>query len=157
MLRCHEKSWNDVALADGGDKVLEGVTGDACELALEIEPGAAESCGLKVRASAGGEEQTLLYYDARKAQLVFDATHSGADGRKVIERAPFVLQPGEPLKLRVFVDKSVVEIFANDRQAIGRRVYPARADSLGVALFVTGGSARVKSARAWEMMPSNPY
>ena len=75
----------------------------------------------------------------------------------MVERAPFALPPGEPLKLRVFVDKSVVEIFANDRQAIGRRVYPARADSLGVALFATGGSARVKSVRAWEMMPSNPY
>ena len=32
-----------------------------------------------------------------------------------------------------------------------------RADSLGVVLFATGGSARVKSVRAWEMMPSNPY
>ena len=124
-LRCHEKSWSDLALADGDAKALEGVTGDSCELALEIEPGAAERCGLKVRASAGGEEETLLYYDARKAELVFDSTRSGADGRKVVERAPFALQPGEPLKLRVFVDKSVVEIFANDRQAIGRRVYPA--------------------------------
>lgn len=156
-LRCHEKSWSDLTLADGGAKGLDGVTGDACELALEIEPGAAERCGLKVRASAGGEEQTLLYYDARKAELVFDSTQSGADGRKVVERAPFALPPGEPLKLRVFVDKSVVEVFANDRQAIGRRVYPARADSLGVVLFATGGSARVKSVRAWEMMPSNPY
>jgi len=26
-----------------------------------------------------------------------------------------------------------------------------------VDLFATGGSARVKSVRAWEMMPSNPY
>ena len=156
-LRSHEKSWSDLTLADGGAKVLEGVTGDACELALEIEPGAAERCGLKVRASAGGEEETLLYYDARKAELVFDSTRSGADGRKAVERAPFALQPGEPLRLRVFVDKSVVEVFANDRQAIGRRVYPARADSLGVALFAKGGSARCKSVQAWGMMPSNPY
>jgi beta-fructofuranosidase len=50
-----------------------------------------------------------------------------------------------------------VEVFANDRQAIGRRVYPARADSLGVALFAKGGSARCKSVKAWEMTPSNPY
>ena len=57
----------------------------------------------------------------------------------------------------MFVDKSVVEIFANDRQAIGRRVYPVRSDSLGVSLFARGGAARFKTVRAWEMMPSNPY
>ena len=53
--------------------------------------------------------------------------------------------------------KSVVEIFANDRQAIGRRVYPAHADSLGVALFAHGGTTQFKTVKAWEMMPANPY
>ena len=150
-LRGSEKSWSDLAVADGETKVLEGVAGDSCELGLEIEPGAAQGCGLKVRASPGGEEETLLYYDAAKQELVFDSTRSGRDGRKVVERAPFSLKPGKPLKLRVFVDKSVVEIFANDRQAIGRRVYPVRSDSLGVSLFARGGAARFKTVRAWEM------
>ena len=133
------------------------MAGDSCELALEIEVGTAQRCGLKVRASSDGEEETLLYYDADKKELVFDSTRSGREGRKVVERAPFALKPGEPLKLRVFVDKSVVEIFANDRQAIGRRVYPARPDSLGVVLFALGGPARVTALTAWNLMPSNPY
>ena len=98
-----------------------------------------------------------LYYDAEKKQLVFDSTHSGIDGRRKVERAPFELKDGEPLKLRVFVDKSIVEVYANDRQAICRRVYPGRTDSLGVALFATGGKATFSSVKAWEMMPSNPY
>ena len=86
---------------------------------------------------------------------MFDC-HAQRRGRPQGGRArPAALTAGEPLRLRVFVDKSVVEVYANDRQAIGRRVYPARTDSLGVALFATGGRARVK--RAWEMMPSNPY
>jgi beta-fructofuranosidase len=156
-LRGREKSWGDFEIAGGETKRLQGMTGDACELALEIEPGAAQRCGLKVRASAGGEEETLLYYDAEKKELVFDSIHSGGDGRKAVERAPFVLLPGESLKLRVFVDKSVVEIFANDRQAIGRRVYPVRNDSLGVSLFASGGNARFKAVKAWDMAPSNPY
>ena len=156
-LRSHEKSWNNFALADGETKPLEGIVGDSCELALEIEPGTTQRCGLKVRASNGGEEETLLYYDAAKKELVFDSTRSGKEGRKVVERAPFALKPGEPLKLRVFVDKSVVEVYANDRQAIGRRVYPTRTDSLGVTLFTTGGTAQFKTAKAWEIMPANPY
>lgn len=34
----------------------------------------------------------------------------------------------EPLKLQVFIDKSVVEVFANDRQAVMRRIYSTRDD-----------------------------
>ncbi|MFO0889347.1 MAG: glycoside hydrolase family 32 protein, partial [Isosphaeraceae bacterium] len=156
-LRRHEKSWGDLSLADGESRTLDGVVGDSCELALELAPGSAGRCGLKVRASGGDEEETLLYYDAARRELVFDSTHSGREGRKVVERAPFAVNPGEPLKLRVFVDRSVVEIYANDRQAIGRRVYPTRADSLGVRVFAGGGAARFRAIRAWEMMPSNPY
>jgi sucrose-6-phosphate hydrolase SacC (GH32 family) len=64
---------------------------------------------------------------------------------------------GERLRLRVFVDKSVVEVFANDRQAIGRRVYPKRADSLEVGLYVEGGDASLAGGRAWEMASPNLY
>ena len=156
-LRRNEKSRRGLTLADGAIRRLGGVVGDSCELELELKMGSAKRCGLKVRASAGGEEETLLYYDTDKEELVFDSTRSGGEGRKVVERAPFALKHGESLKLRVFVDKSVVEIYANDRQAIGRRVYPTRADSLGVVLFATGGSAHFKTVKTWEMMPSNPY
>jgi beta-fructofuranosidase len=156
-LRGFEKSWSNLDLADGVTKVLDGLVGDSCELEMQIEPGTSQRSGVKVRASAGGEEETLLYYDSSKSELVFDSTRSGGDGRKVVERAPFALKPGESLILRVFVDKSVVEVFANDRQAIGRRVYPKRADSLGVALFANRGSTRFKTVKVWEMVPSNPY
>ena len=124
---------------------------------MEIDPGAAKRCGVKVRAASNGKEETLLYHDVEAKQLVFDATRSGAMGRTVIERAPLALQKGEPLNLRVFIDKSVVEVYANDRQAIGRRVYPTQDDSLGVLLFTEGGEATFKNVRAWEMAPSNPF
>jgi len=48
-------------------------------------------------------------------------------------------------------------VFANGRQAVMRRIYPSRADSIGISLFANGGPATVKMLRAWDMMPSNPY
>ena len=74
-----------------------------------------------------------------------------------IEKAPFMLDSNEALNLRVFVDKSVVEIFANGRQAISRRIYPSRSDSLGVSVFSKGGPLLVGSFESWEISPSNPY
>jgi len=38
-----------------------------------------------------------------------------------------------------------------------RRIYPARGDSVGVALFANGGGANVREVKAWQMAPSNPY
>ncbi len=157
MLRNDERTFPDVTLDDGQTKTLAGVVGDSCELQITIDPKSASQSGVKVRASAGGEEETLLYYDAEAKSLVFDSTRSGIDGRRRVERAPFELKPNEPLVLRVFVDKSVVEVYANDRQAICRRVYPGRNDSLGVTLFAIGGEAAFSQVKAWEMMPSNPY
>lgn len=158
MLRQNEKTWNDVALGDGETKALDGVIGDSCELAVTIDPtSTAKQAGVKVRTSPGGEEETLLYYDADSKTLCFDSTKSGTDGRRVLEKAPLDLKAGEPLTLRIFVDKSIVEVYANDRQAICRRVYPGRSDSLGVVLFARGGNAKFTDIKAWEMMPSNPY
>lgn len=157
-LRCQEKTWSNIALAAGEEKRLDGVVGDSCELDIAVDsPAKAWRIGVKVRASADGEEETLLYYDTEAGQLVFDSTKSGIDGRRKVERAPLEPRRGEPLKLRVFVDKSVVEVYANDRQAICRRVYPGRGDSLGVVLYAAGGMVKFSRVRAWEMMPSNPY
>ncbi len=76
---------------------------------------------------------------------------------KSIEAGPFELGKNERLKLRVFVDKSIIEVFANGRQAVVRRIYPTRKDSVGVSLFSKGGTAKVKTLGAWDIMPSNPY
>ncbi|HCL27082.1 MAG TPA: hypothetical protein DIC52_01430 [Candidatus Latescibacteria bacterium] len=63
----------------------------------------------------------------------------------------------EPLQLRIFVDHSVVEAFANDRQGVMRRIYPQGVDATGVRLFAHGGRARILAARAWDMAPANPW
>ena len=61
------------------------------------------------------------------------------------------LEPDEPLKLRVFVDRSVVEVFVNGKQCLAVRVYPGRADSVGVSLRAQGRDAVLRSLDAWQM------
>ena len=71
--------------------------------------------------------------------------------------APFSLKDGEKLELRIFIDRSIVEIFANSRQCITQRIYPSQEDSLGIELFSKGGSMTVKSLQAWDMVATNPW
>ncbi|MCE2488559.1 MAG: glycoside hydrolase family 32 protein [Anaerolineae bacterium] len=67
------------------------------------------------------------------------------------ESAPVFIEPGEPVRLRIFVDRSVVEVFVNDRQCVALRVYPGRADSTGVALLARGQDAELLSLDCWQM------
>ena len=58
---------------------------------------------------------------------------------------------GELLKLRVFIDRSVVEVFANGKQYLAMRVYPGRQDSVGVSLRAQGQDAVLHSLDAWQL------
>ncbi len=157
-LRYNAKKKVNLTVGADAEMALDEVGGNSLELCVEMTAKDALQFGVQVCRSPNGEEQTLVYYDAAEKKLKVDTTNSSlTEGSKSIEAAPFVLRPGEPLKLRVFVDKSVVEVFANGRQAVMRRVYPSRADSLGVAIFSHGGPARVAALEAWDMMPSNAY
>ena len=131
---------------------------DSLEMRVLIDPGTATECGVKVRCSPDGEEETLIFYDAKEKKLKID-THksSQTDKTKTVEGGPFELNEGELLTLRIFIDKSIVEVFANDRQAVMRRIYPSRSDSVDVKLFARGGPCKALLVEAWEMMPSNPH
>jgi beta-fructofuranosidase len=157
-LRYNEQTVENVTIEADKEVVLDKVAGNTIELMVEIEPQGATQCGVKVCRAPDGAEQTLVYYDAADKKLKIDVTKASlGEGPKNVEAGPFELAQGETLTLRVFVDRSVIEAFANDRQAVVRRIYPTRADSVGVSLFSQGGAAKVRRVKAWEMMPSNPF
>jgi beta-fructofuranosidase len=157
-LRYNPRKKQNLAIAADAEVALDDIRGNSIELAVEMTARGAKQFGVKVGCSPKGEEQTLVFYDAAEKRLKVDTRQSSlADSPKTVEAGPFALKDDEPLRLRIFVDKSVVEVFANDRQAIMRRIYPSRDDSLGVSLFSTGGPAAVATLEAWDLMPSNPY
>ena len=73
----------------------------------------------------------------------------------VISRAPetgsFYLEPDETLKLRIFIDKSVVEVFANGKLCVAMRVYRGLKESLGVSLRSQGQESDLLSFEAYQM------
>jgi beta-fructofuranosidase len=147
-----------LALAAGETKILEGAGGDSLEVDLTVNGKGATRFGAKVCMAPDGSEETVVYYDATEHKLKIDTTKSSTGpGHKGVEGGPLDLPAGEPLRLRIFVDKSVVEVFANDRQAVMRRIYPSGAASKGVAVFADGGAAEFTEITAWRMSPSNPY
>jgi sucrose-6-phosphate hydrolase SacC (GH32 family) len=171
-LRLNPRVHENFELKDGAEVALEDVSGDCLEIALELDVGETAQVGLKVRRSQAGEEETIIAYDAAEKALMLDVTRSslsrdvrygwptphntaGEDIR--VQKAPFALTPGHTLMLRAFLDRSIIEVFAGDRQCVTQRIYPTREDALGVTLFCNGGAAKVRSLEAWETAPTNPW
>ena len=129
---------------------ISKLRGDCLELKVDFDSNDS-SCCLKVRLSPDGSEQTLINYDRSKNILTIDRRLSSLDDSVVrdIRSSPLVLLPDEALKLHIFLDRSVVEIFANDRVAMATRIYPTRTDSLGFDVV----NGHLLSLEAWEMGP----
>ena len=71
--------------------------------------------------------------------------------------APFELRGGETLDLQIFIDKSIIEVFANGRQCVTQRVYPILENSQGVEVFSEKGGAMVESITTWDIAPTNHW
>jgi beta-fructofuranosidase len=61
------------------------------------------------------------------------------------------MDENEPLKLRVFLDRSSIEVFVNGKQCVATRVYPKREDSIGVSLRSQGKDSKLTQLDAWQM------
>ena len=172
-LRHRPSERANVALAaDAGAEVeveLPEISGAALELELQVTAGSAGACGLKVRCSPDGAEETAVALDAaeRAVEIEFgkasrrrDLAFARWDAKlaRPAQSAPLQFDPARPATLRVFVDHSVVEVFAGAgaeprqfERFLAQRIYPTRPDALQVKLFSRGGAALAHRVRSWRM------
>ncbi|MFC0213525.1 glycoside hydrolase family 32 protein [Paenibacillus chartarius] len=124
------------------------VTGDSYELEVEFEAGDALAFGLKLRVDDAGKEETVLTYLVEEGLLCLNRDRSGI-GPGGERRAAVPLKSGK-LALRIFVDKSSVEVFAGDGEVVmTARIYPAP-ESQGIRLF-SKGAAYVRQLKKWDI------
>ena len=156
-LRAMHRHFQDLSVTSAW-RLLEDVQGDCLEIAIEFDPDDSEEFGLKLRCAHDGSEYTVLGYRRKEQRLFADTSQSTAnpDIIRGVSGGPLRLAPGELLKLRVFLDASVMEVFANDGQAcLTERIY-SRPDSRGIGGYALGGKAKLLSMDVWEMQPISP-
>ena len=147
---------------DGTD--VSGIRGDVMELCITADMGDESELTLGVCVNPDGSEKTCITVDRKNGTLTIDMTESSSDDNTLrnfpiiraegadtpVQVAPFSLEPGEPFSLRVFIDKSIIEVYANHRQCMTGRVYPTKNDSTGVTLECSDGVA-VQLVEVWDM------
>jgi sucrose-6-phosphate hydrolase SacC (GH32 family) len=65
-------------------------------------------------------------------------------------KPPFDLAEDEDLTLRVFIDKKLIEVFANDRQAAAVAHSDIRKNP-NISFFTKDAPLKIKKAKAWKM------
>lgn len=144
-------SWSNETIAPGTN-LLEGTEGDCLEIALTaiIDRDSATDFGITIRAGQG--QGTRIGYDRIKNEMYVDRTASGDmprhEGQQIGPSwagryaAPLTAADGR-IRLRIFVDRSSVEVFGNEREQISTLILPRR-DSKGTSTFCEGGNVQVE-------------
>ena len=165
-LRYNHERANRMILPANQEIVLDNIKGNAIEIKIEIDPKNAQHVEFNVLRSPDREEFTrIVFYRntgfmtreiprVQYSTLSIDTDNSSIlpDARsRPTENAPLYLESDENLKLRVFIDKSVVEVFANGKLYAAVRVYPGLEESTGVSISSRGQESELISLDAWQM------
>jgi beta-fructofuranosidase len=114
------------------------IKGLAAELEIEIRP-KADDFNLRLVSDIGDVISLACSKQSSSRELRVNTT-----------TAPLPGFTGSPVRLRMFLDGSVLEVFANDTLALTARVYNVASGPLRLQLE---GDARVTSLRAWQFSP----
>jgi beta-fructofuranosidase len=151
--RINAVSYKDLTIKDSLS--LEGIEGQNLELELHIDFLESNKFGLKVLKDE--ENETIMYYDKIEGKFVFDRSKNGEDltveekdsDIKYIRKVAVNLSNNR-LKLRIFIDRSSVEIFIQDgEKTMTSTVYP-RPTAKKVEFF-TDREVIIRELNKWDI------
>jgi len=136
-LRYDLKNQDNIIVKSDSSYMLKDISGNTLELNVTIKPTSAKEYGVSVFCDKSGKGFPVTIKPESKVLAMGEI------------EPPFELKKGENLNLRIFLDKGMVEVFVNDRQAA---VYMHRHDkeNTGISLFSKGGDIAAK-VNGWKM------
>ena len=140
--------------AAGCARLLDGAGGSAIEIVAELTATAAGSWGLIVLAASDLREHTRIELDTASGRLRLRnvATSEPARDAEGYDEAPLLIDDPRRVRLHVFVDHSIVEVFVDDgRTSFTWRAYPSDPHHDRIGLFAAGGSIRAERIDVWQI------
>ncbi len=137
-LRRNGRRAEAASLDDTAREVATGLPG-SLELSLSIEAGSAQSCGVNLYCCADPQKPLTIAY--------------GGDTLRILD-ADYKLQfcgNTRSLDLRIFLDRSAVEVFLNGGRETISHVFDPGTECRRLELFARGGRADFRVFELWEM------
>jgi sucrose-6-phosphate hydrolase SacC (GH32 family) len=136
-LRYDEQNEGIIDVATGERHRLEATEGPATEISAVFDPTGASAFGMYVFCGDEGKQMRIGYLADEKKLVVGEV------------KAPFELKEDEALRLTVYLDKGMVDVFANDRQAVTTGLADGHKRT-GIDLFAMGDDIRA-TVKGWKM------
>ncbi len=163
-LRREHIAKSNITLEANREIVFDDVHGKSMEFRLVLVPQDSSVVEMNFFRSKNREEVTAVRFYANRGYIdhlnpgndsviEIDSSHSTVSALDIrpVEQAHVFLPPKEPVDVRVFIDRSVIEVFVGGRQVVAVRVFPSREDSDGVSIESVGAEAVLQSFDAWQM------
>lgn len=131
--------------------LIEDIRGAALEISAEFVPGTSQQCGISIPYATDGSEQITIRYNGTTLMIdnaPWDVTPSM---EHTIEKCTLHLGADETLHLHIYLDHSVIEVFANDRACITGRFYAIHDEIAGILPFALNGNTQLVALDIWEM------
>jgi len=118
-------------------------TGTCANIRVRVERNVSDAIVIALRRSPDRQEETLLRYDWRNAELTLDRSKSSINIHTVrnVQRVAYVTRTQGAIELDVYLDESVLDAFVDGEECFTSRIYPALAGSVGMAACSEGGEA----------------
>ncbi len=128
--------------------LLKDFQGDSYEIVSSFTPGAdTKKIGFRLR--TGGKEATEVVYDLESEMLSIDRSRSGiilSNKFAEVTSQHVTRNADGTIDLHIFVDRSLIEVFAKGGTAAGaNQIFPS-VSSLGAEVFAEGGTAKADIA-----------
>lgn len=151
-LRRERTSFSNVQVLPG-KLILLSKNKQQLEIELELDPKDCKRFGFIIGKHPQNKEYTKIYFDFDQQEFAVDKSKSSLDKNIPNEgrRGTYSLSRNQKVKIRLFIDGSVVECFINDEDAFTTRIFPLYGESNQVLFFSDGGEAVIKNASVWKM------
>lgn len=124
------------------------------ELTFDLSQTKSDSIGLVL--SNSRQEKVILSVYVKEHTLAIDRRHSGntSFSKKfaAVHRAPLALR--DQLSLRILIDVSSIEVFANDGEVVMTDIFFPTEDFTNITLFAGGGTASLARAVWYDLKPA---
>jgi len=130
------------------------VNSQQCEIEMEWQPAANTFSGIYL--AAGKTNRLVIGYDAKEQKLFMNREEAGYSSfnknfQRLSNYNTKISLKNKQLRLHIFFDKSIVEVFANDGETVmTMQIFPEEAYN-GITLYTERGANLFKSVKIWEM------
>lgn len=135
---------------------LPSENGGICEIMLDVDASKASMVNLALSNNQG--EKVMMQYDPSAATLSFDRTESGitdfSEGFPAVTVTP-THETSDRIALRIFVDRSSIEVFGNDGEFVMTNLVFPRTPYTALSVSAEGGNAKVENLRIYSLKSDN--